>query len=86
MDCRREMIIFRSNRAPGETLVVNEETGDIVQVTEGSYLGVVDVASSSMNLYFMRMTLRQPGQTRAGPIQIVEVDLEMLLADSESGT
>ncbi len=78
-------VIFRSNRAPGETLAVNEETGDIVQVTEGSYLGVVDVAGSSMNLYFMRMTLRQPGQTRAGPIQIVEVDLEKLLADSESG-
>ncbi len=78
-------IIFRSNRVPGETLAVNEETGDIVQVTEGSYMGVVDVSACSMKLYFMRMTLRQPGQTHGGPVQIVEVDLEKLLADSESG-
>ncbi len=81
----RKWIIFRSDIAPGETLAVNVETGDIIQVTEGSYMGVLDVARNSMKLYFMRMTLRQPGQTHAGPVQIVEVDLEKLLADSESG-
>lgn len=78
-------IIFRSNRAPGETLAINEKTGDMVQVTEGSYMGVTAVSGRSMKLYFMRMTLRQPGQSGAGPVQIVEVDLERLLADSESG-
>ncbi len=29
----RKWTIFRSNRAPGETLTVNEETGDIVHIT-----------------------------------------------------
>ncbi|HPM17646.1 MAG TPA: hypothetical protein PKY14_00080 [Bacteroidales bacterium] len=78
-------IIFRSNRAPGETLAINEKTGDMVQVTEGSYMGVTAVSDKSMKLFFMRMTLRQPGQSGGGPVQIVEVDLERLLADSESG-
>ncbi|HNR43408.1 MAG TPA: hypothetical protein PKL65_14350, partial [Bacteroidales bacterium] len=78
-------IIFRSNRAPGETLAINEKTGDMVQVTEGSYMGVTAVSDKSMKLFFMRKTLRQPGQSGGGPVQIVEVDLERLLADSESG-
>jgi len=78
-------IIFRSNRVPGETLAVNEATGDIVQVSEGGYMGMISVARKSMKLYFLRMTLRQPGQTRGGPVQVVEVDLEKLFADSEAG-
>ena len=32
-------VIFRSNRVKGEAMAVNEETGDIVQVTEGGYTG-----------------------------------------------
>ena len=32
----------------------------------------------------MRMTLHQPGQRHAGPVQIVEVDLKKLMADSVS--
>src|SRR4030042_5410173 len=56
-------IIFRSNRVPGETLAVNEVTGDIVQVSEGGYMGMISLARKSMKLYFLRMTLRQPGQT-----------------------
>lgn len=78
-------LIFRSNRIPGETLAVNEHTGDIVQVTEGGYMGLQCVARKSMKLYFMRMVLRQPGQNRGGPVQIVEVDLVKLFTDSEAG-
>ena len=78
-------IIFRSGRVPGETLAVNEKSGVIVQVSEGGYMGMLTLAQKSMKLYFMRMVLRQPGQKRAGPVQIVEVNLEKLFADSESG-
>jgi oligogalacturonide lyase len=79
-------IVFRSGRVPGETLAVNEETGIMVQITEGGYMGMLCLARKSMKLYFLRMTLRQPGQRRGGPVQVVEVDLEKLFADSESGT
>jgi len=78
-------VIFRSGRIPGETLAVNEESGVMVQVSEGGYMGMISVAGKSMKLYFMRMTLRQPGQKRGGPVQIIEVDLEKLFADSEKG-
>ena len=78
-------VIFRSGRVPGETLAVNEESGVMVQVSEGGYMGMISVAGKSMKLYFMRMTLRQPGQKRGGPVQIIEVDLEKLFADSEKG-
>ncbi len=78
-------VIFRSGRVPGETLAVNEETGIMVQVSEGGYMGMISVARRSMKLYFMRMTLRQPGQKRGGPVQIIEADLDKLFADSEAG-
>ncbi len=78
-------VIFRSSRLPGETLAVNEKTGIIVQVSEGGYMGMLTLARNSMKLYFMRMVLRQPGQKKGGPVQIIEVDLEKLFADSEAG-
>ena len=78
-------LVYRSRRVPGETLAVNEETGDIVQVSEGGYMGMLTLAAKSMKLYFMRMTLRQVGQKKPGPVQIVEVDLIRLFADSEAG-
>jgi oligogalacturonide lyase len=78
-------VIFRSSRLPGETLAVNEKTGVIIQVSEGGYMGMLTLARNSMKLYFMRMVLRQPGQKKGGPIQIIEVDLEKLFADSEAG-
>src|SRR5215211_1589681 len=49
-----EWLIFRSNRARNEAIAVNEKTGDIVQVTEGGYTGMLCVARKSMTLYFMR--------------------------------
>lgn len=47
-------LVFRSRRVPGEAMAVNEETGDIVQITEGGYAGMLCVARNSMKLYFMR--------------------------------
>jgi oligogalacturonide lyase len=78
-------VIFRSNRVPGETLAVNEKSGVIVQVSEGGYMGMLSLARKSMKLYFMRMVLRQPGQKRGGPVQVIEVNLEKLFTDSEAG-
>lgn len=78
-------IIFRSSRIPGETLAVNEKSGVIVQVSEGGYMGMLTIARKSMKLYFMRMVLRQPGQKKGGPVQVVEVDLDKLFTDSEAG-
>ena len=75
-------IIFRSDRVRREAMAVNEETGQIVQVTEGGYSGGLNVARKSMKLYFMRS---KPGQYWRGPKDIVEVDLGRLFNDVESG-
>jgi oligogalacturonide lyase len=85
-----QWLIFRAGRVRGEAMAVNEKTGEMVQVTEGGYTGMLNVARHSMKLYFMR---RPPGalpdQTSAEPsqqgLQIVEVDLEKLFADSKAG-
>lgn len=90
-------LVFRSNRARGEAMAVNEKTGDIVQVTEGGYSGMLCLADNSMSLYFLRVPTapvaaaegaegaprgrRQP----SGPAQIVKVDLGKLFADSAAG-
>ena len=88
-------IIFRSNRVRGEAMAVNEKTGEIVQVSEGGYTGMLNVARRSMKLYFMRYPNRDstkgpsvdtlPGRG-GGAVQIVEVDLARLFADSRAGT
>lgn len=75
-------VVFRSNRVPGEALAVNETTGDIVQVTEGGYTGMLCVARHSMKLYHMRVAKNEAGE-RTG-MQVVEVNLERLFADSEA--
>jgi len=80
-----EWVIFRSNRVRGEAMAVNEKTGVIVQVSEGGYTGMLNVARKSMKLYFMRTERRQPGQMRGVPVQVIEVDLAKLFADSEAG-
>lgn len=87
-------VIFRSGRVKGEAMAVNEQTGEMVQVTEGGYVGMLSVARNSMKLYFMRDPNRTPNDpqrtpnTRQAPatLQIVEVDLERLFADSQAGT
>ena len=75
-------VVFRSDRVKGEAMAVNEETGDIVQVTEGGFTGMLCVARKSMKLYLMREAFDKKGQ-RMG-MEVVEVDLQRLLSDSEN--
>ncbi len=67
-------LVFRSDRVPGEAMAVNEETGLLVQVTEGGFTGMLNVARNSMNLYFMRpdMTPEQKAQEAEARAQIQE--------------
>ncbi|MDQ3063762.1 MAG: hypothetical protein M3R14_13020 [Acidobacteriota bacterium] len=89
-----QWLIFRSDRVKGEAMAVNEKTGDMVQVTEGGYTGMLNIARNSMKLYFMRRPLGTapqnqtggaPNERRNSPLQIIEVDLEKLFADSSAG-
>src|SRR6476469_1402613 len=75
-----EWLIFRSNRARNEALAVNEKAGDIVQVTEGGYTGMLCVARKSMKLYCMRYADTTQQQSA---VQVMEVDLQKLFADSK---
>ena len=86
-----QWVIFRSNRVRGEAMAVNEKSGEIVQVTEGGYTGMLNVARKSMKLYFLRFppgTREQRGANRDQPVamQVIEVDLGKLFADSAAGT
>ena len=67
-------LVFRSALAGSEALAVNEQTGDLVQVTEGGYTGMLNLARKSMKLYYMR-------KADTG-LQIVETDLARVLTDS----
>ena len=49
-----QWVIFRSSRAQGQAFAVNEATGDIVQVTDKGYLGMLCVSRLTMKLYLMR--------------------------------
>ena len=84
-----QWLIFRSNRAKGEAMAVNETTGEIIQVTEGGYTGMLNVARKEMKLFFMKNTSQRneddtAGRRNTGPLQIVEVDLAKLFADSKA--
>src|SRR5450755_1695696 len=59
-----QWVIFRSNRVRGEAMAVNENTGDIVQVTEGGFTGMLNVSRKSMKLYFMRYPNRDTALRR----------------------
>ncbi|MRV76220.1 hypothetical protein GJ700_31375 [Duganella sp. FT92W] len=72
-------VVFRSKLAGGEALAVNEQNGDIVQVTEGGYTGMLNLARKANKLYFIRKDVEEKRQ------QIVEVDLDRLFADSKAG-
>ncbi len=90
-------LVFRSNRVKGQAMAVNEETGDIVQVTENGYTGMLCLADHSMNLYFVRVPEMKPNDVSGAPAysevkdqkkpaEIVRVDLGKLFADSAAGT
>lgn len=70
-------LVFRSRLAGNEAVAVNEATGDLVQVTEGGYTGMLNLAQKSMKLYYMR-------KADTG-LQIVETDLARVFADSAQG-
>lgn len=73
-------VVFQSGLVRGEAMAVNEKDGTIVQVSEGGYAGMLNAARKSMKLYFLR------GEGRgAGPMQVIEVDLAKVLADSKAG-
>lgn len=76
-----EWLIFRSKRVEGEAMAVHEKTGALVQVTEGGYTGMLNIARKSMMLYFMRRD-----ENERGAMHIVEINLKKLFADSEAGT
>jgi oligogalacturonide lyase len=75
-----QWLIFRSNRVKNEAMAVNEKSGELVQVTEGGYVGMLNVARKSMKLYFMR---KMANDTVS--LAIVEVDLAKVFADSKMG-
>ena len=78
-----EWLIFRSRRVRGEGMAVNEKSGVMIQVTEGGYRGMLNVARKSMRLYYMR---RPADDTAKASLEIIEVDLAALFTDSEAGT
>ena len=65
-------LVFRSNRVPGQAMAVNEATGDLVQVTEAGFTGMLCLADNSMNLYFLRI-LPLPGEVAAPPPDVAAV-------------
>lgn len=66
----------------GAAFAVNEASGEIVQLTEpGGYSGMLCVAQKTMKLYFLRFNGR--GEDAVG--QMIELNLEKLLADSSAG-
>jgi oligogalacturonide lyase len=77
-----QWLIFRSGRAKGEVLAVNEKTGEQVQVTEGGYTGMLCVARKSMKLYYMRS---EDTSRRRSALRVIEADLAKVLADSKAG-
>jgi len=82
-----QWLIFRSNRVRNEAFAVNESTGDIVQVTEGGFTGMLNVARKSMKLYFMRNLPSKDTTNRlGGAVQIIETDLAKLFTDSKANT
>lgn len=89
-------IVFRSadrDQFP-QAYAVNEASGEIVQLTQGSrnLVNTLNLARKSMRLFFLRntrdaQTTTQPTtvpttqELREGPFQIIELDLEKLFAD-----
>ena len=93
-------LIFRGTRETGsQAFAVNEESGEIIQVTESGFAGMLCVGNRTMKLYVLT-----PGPPRARggtggaappvaapvvaapPRQILEIDLARLFADVAAGT
>ena len=78
-----QWIVFRSNRSKqgSQIFVVNEKSGDIVQVTDFPAVdaGTVNLSRKEMKLFYLR------GNSRTPPRQLVEVNLGALLTDAKEG-
>lgn len=83
-----QWLVFRSDRAGREAIAVHEASGDMVQVTEGGYVGMLNLDTRANRLAFLR-ELPGTGPVRGEParaLQAVEVDLDRLFTDSRAGT
>lgn len=90
-----QWIIFRSNRGGNgpQAFLVNEQSGDIIQLTDGPAPGTgsLNLSRKEMKLYFIRGgPVRGPqgdaAATPALPRQLIELNLSPLIADSLAGT
>ncbi|HYO23483.1 MAG TPA: hypothetical protein VEQ85_00880 [Lacipirellulaceae bacterium] len=86
-----QWILFRSERAGDEqqAFVVNERTGDIIQLTDGpgNGTGSLNLSRKAMKLYFMRGGRRRGeavAATRTQP-QLIELNIGALIDDSMAG-
>jgi len=90
-----QWVIFRSTRGGQgpQAFLVHERTGEIIQVTDGpaSGTGSLNLARKSMRLYVMRggpirgAESATPPPSPAAPRQLVEIDLQALIADARAG-
>lgn len=85
-------ILFRADRGGGgQAYAVNEETGDIVQLTDGPGTGTgsLNLSRKANRLYYMRggPSRRRPTAEAAPPTprQLIELELDPLLADAMRG-
>ncbi|MFT3868968.1 MAG: hypothetical protein QM715_10970 [Nibricoccus sp.] len=87
-------IIFRSTRSgTSQAYVVSEQTGDIVQLTDGSASGTgsLNLSRKTNKLYLMRggpwwNPEKQELEPATTPKQLVEINLDPLIADALAGT
>ncbi|HWA85194.1 MAG TPA: hypothetical protein VG710_03135 [Opitutus sp.] len=86
-------IIFRSTRGGhgSQAFLVNEQSGDIVQLTDGPATGTgsLNLSRKEMKLYYMRggPVRGRDGETAPPPMphQLVELELAPLIADALAG-
>ncbi len=78
-------IAFRSGRSGGGQLFfVNEQSGEIIQITDGPGTGDYNLSRKQGLLYFMRRPRPVEGQPRQ-PARIMVLDTDAVLRDSERG-
>lgn len=82
---------------PSQAFAVHEGSGDIVQLTESGFAGILLAAQKSMKLFYMRSARDEaaaanpsaesgtPGRNRDRTMQMVELALDRVFADSASG-
>lgn len=77
-----QWVLMRSDRAGSgpQAFLVNEQSGEIVQVTDGAAdTGSLNLSRKEMALYYAR-------KASGGPRQLIHVRLDPLLADALAGT